>query len=343
MSAPVLTAPPSAATLRKARQETLESAAVADFRHILHRERGRRQAEEFLVTGIRTASEQLAHSTFDMGWWREEGSKFGHWLTDYSLNYLWQNLAADGICLPRQPRRFADNSAGYWAGMQLALLYAQEHYPHSLRPLELTYNQRQKLIWTRRVLRKLVGVGTTHPAKAVLYNGHCTPLRNWPDVCGRVTLGAFFGGDRLPWNTIINSPHLKGGGDKLVLTVLHEETHHGFFRTHRNNYTVRLADYVEENTVRLFEETAALALKNERLPSLDELEQHLHSHKRYQGQEWILWMCEGRGGLSGALQRARRLSLEASRKYREGDVAMLLNAAAGGRRPAYTWRRLLRY
>jgi hypothetical protein len=194
--------------------------------------------------------------------------------------------------------------------------------------------------WGRRALSALGGLGTWYPVTPALYDGRCTPLRSWPSNRGRVQLAAFVAGARLPFDTIVNGRPTTTNRALLVRTLLHEETHAGFWRAYRSEPN-RLVASVEENVVQLFELAVTLALRDGVLPSVDDVEQMARRERRHGVVEMIA-ATGGSGGIRGTCRRARALTVRASRYPRESDVAALLNRQAGGRRPVYAWRYALR-
>ena len=122
-------------------------------------------------------------------------------------------------------------------------------------------------------------------------------------------------------------------------TLLHEETHAGFWRAYRREPN-RLAGSVEENVVQLFELAVALALRDGVLPTVDDVER-VARHERRHGVVEMIAAAGGRD-IRSVCRRARAITVRASRYTRESDVAALLNRRAGGRRPVYAWRYALR-
>ena len=120
--------------------------------------------------------------------------------------------------------------------------------------------------WGRRALSALGGLGTWYPITPAVYDGRCTPLRSWPSSRGRTQLAAFVAGARLPFDTIVNGRRVCGNRSLLVRTLLHEETHAGFWRTYRREPN-RLAASIEESVVQLFELAVGAALRDGYLPS----------------------------------------------------------------------------
>jgi len=326
---------PAPSTIRRARREVAAAEAVADAGVAFRRERGRAGDRE-LDRALSQAADALLGDAWELGWWRDEGGSFGHYLLSFSLEWAWEELASGGTSLDRHPWRF--RQPGH--GMSMAIAYADRFYPHALRPLELDARSRVEMSWGRRALSALGGFGTWYPATVAVYDGRCTPLRAWPSSRGRPQLAAFVGGARLPVDTILNGRRLRGNRATLVRTLLHEEVHAGFWHAYRRQPN-RLAASVEENTVQLFELAVAAALRDDRLPGLDEVERDARREGR-PGVLEILAACAGAGGLRGACRQARALTLQAARLPRESDVAALLNRRAGGRRPVYAWRYALR-
>jgi hypothetical protein len=155
-----------------------------------------------------------------------------------------------------------------------------------------------------------------------------------------VQLAAFVAGARLPFDTIVNGRRVGANRPLLVRTLLHEETHAGFWRAYRREPN-RLACSIEENVVQLFELAVASALRDGVLPSVDDVERVARRERRH-GVVELIHACSGGGGIRAVCRRARALTVRASRYPRESDVAALLNRCAGGRRPVYAWRYSLR-
>ncbi len=326
---------PSPSTISRARREVAASAAVDDAGVAFRRERGRGGDRE-LGGALDRAAGALLADAWELGWWRDEGGSFAHYLLSFSLEWVWEELASAGTSLDRHPWRF--RQPGH--GMSMAIAYADRFYPHALRPLELDRWSRVEMSWGRRALSALGGLGTWYPATPAVYDGRCTPLRAWPSSRGRPQLAAFVGGARLPFDTILNGRRLRESPALLVRTLLHEEVHAGFWHAHRREQN-RLAASVEENVVQLFELAVAAALRDDRLPDVEIVERDARREGRG-GVREILAACAGRGDLRAACRRARRLTLQTSRLRRESDVAALLDRYAGGRRPVYAWRCALR-
>jgi hypothetical protein len=327
---------PSESTIWRARREVTAAEAVADAGVAFRRERGRcgdRELGEALARSVRA----LVGDAWELGWWRDEGGSFAHYLLSFSLEWVWEELASAGTSLHPHPWRF--RQPGH--GMSMAIAYADRVYPHALRPLELDRWSRVELSWGRRALSALGGLGTWYPATPAVYDGRCTPLRSWPSSRGRPQLAAFVGGARLPFDTILNGRRLRGDRALVVRTLLHEEVHAGFWHASRREPANRLAASVEENTVQLFELAVTAALRDGRLPDADRVARDARREGR-PGVLEILAATDGAGGLRAACRRARRLTMRASRMQRESDVAALLNRYAGGRRPVYAWRYALR-
>jgi hypothetical protein len=326
---------PSASTVRRARRDVAASAAIADAGVAFRRERGRRgdlELEHALAQGTRA----LLGDAWELGWWRDEGGGFAHYLLSFGLEWVWEALASGGTSVYPHPWRF--RQPGH--GMSMAIAYADRFYPHALRPIELDREARGDMSWGRRALSALGGLGTWYPVTAAAYDGRCTPLRSWPSSRGRLQLAAFVGGARLPFDTIVNGHRLLANRSLLVRTLLHEETHAGFWRTYRREPN-RLAASVEENVVQLLELAVAAALREGCLPSVDDVERIARRERRH-GVVEVIAACAGGGGIRGTCRRARALTVRASRYPRESDVATLLNRHAGGRRPVYAWRYALR-
>ena len=329
-------AAPSPSTIRRARREVAANPAIADAAVAFRRERGRRGDRELDLTLARSAEALLADS-FELGWWRDEGGSFAHYLLSFSLECAWEELASGGTSVHPHPWRF--RQPGH--GMSMAIAYADRFYPHALRPLELDPWQRVEMSWGRRALSALGGLGTWYPVTAAVYDGRCTPLRSWPSSRGRVQLAAFVAGARLPFDTIVNGRRLADHRAPLVRTLLHEETHAGFWRAYRGEPRNRLAGSVEENVVQLFELAVTLALRDGRLPTVEDVERVARRERRHGVGEMIA-AAHGGGGIRGLCRRARAITVRASRYPRESEVAALLNRCAGGRRPVYAWRYALR-
>jgi len=326
---------PSPSTIRRARREVAAAAAIADVGIAFRRERGRpgdRELGQALDRGARA----LLDDSWELGWWRDEGGSFAHYLLSFSLEWAWEELASRGTSVYPHPWRF--RQPGH--GMSMAIAYADRFYPHALRPVELDAWSRSEMSWGRRALSALGGLGTWYPVTPALYDGRCTPLRSWPSSRGRVQLAAFVAGARLPFDTIVNGTRVRGNRALLVRTLLHEETHAGFWRTYRREPN-RLACSVEENVVQLFELAVTAALRDGVLPSVDDVERVARRERRH-GVVEVIHACAGGGGIRGTCRRARALTVHAARYSRESDVAVLLNRCAGGRRPVYAWRYALR-
>ncbi len=326
---------PSPSTIRRARREVAASDAIADAAIAFRRERGRRGDGE-LDQALARGADALLSDAFELGWWRDEGGSFAHYLLSFSLEWVWEELASGGTSVYPHPWRF--RQPGH--GMSMAIAYADRFYPHALRPLELARSERIEMSWGRRALSALGGLGTWYPITPAVYDGRCTPLRSWPSSRGRTQLAAFVAGARLPFDTIVNGRRVCGNRSLLVRTLLHEETHAGFWRAYRREPN-RLAASIEENVVQLFELAVGAALRDGFLPSVDDVERAARKDRRH-GVVEVIAACAGGGGLRGVCRRARALTVHASRLPRESDVAALLNRRAGGRRPVYAWRYALR-
>jgi hypothetical protein len=326
---------PSPSTVRRARREVASSDAIADAAVAFRRERGRRGARE-LEHALAQGARALLGDAWELGWWRDEGGSFAHYLLSFSLEWVWEELASGGTSVYPHPWRF--RQPGH--GMSMAIAYADRFYPHALRPIELDRETRVEMSRGRRALSALGGLGTWYPVTAAAYDGRCTPLRSWPSSRGRHQLAAFVGGARLPFDTIVNGRRVLGKRPLLVRTLLHEETHAGFWRAYRREPN-RLAASVEENVVQLFELAVAAAMRDGVLPTIDEVARHARRERRHGVMEMIAASAGG-GGIRGTCRRARALTLRASRCARESDVAALLDRHAGGRRPVYAWRYALR-
>lgn len=311
------------------------SDAVADAAVAFRRERGRR-GDRALDLALDGAAEALLADAWELGWWRDEGGSFAHYLLSFSLEWAWEELASGGTSVYPHPWRF--RQPGH--GMSMAIAYADRFYPHALRPLQLDHRARVDMSWGRRALSALGGLGTWYPVTPAVYDGRCTPLRSWPSSRGRDQLAAFVAGARLPFDTILNGRRVCGNRSLLVRTLLHEETHAGFWRAYRREPN-RLAASVEENVVQLFELAVGAALRDGYLPTVDEVERVARRERR-DGVVEVIAACTGSGGLRGVCRRARALTVQASRLSRESEVAALLNRRAGGRRPVYAWRYALR-
>ena len=298
------------------------------------RERGRRGDRE-LDLALDSAARALLSDAFELGWWRDEGGSFAHYLLSFSLEWVWEELASGGTSVYPHPWRF--RQPGH--GMSMAIAYADRFYPRALRPLDLDRRARVEMSWGRRALSALGGLGTWYPVTPAVYDGRCTPLRSWPSSRGREQLAAFVAGARLPFDTIVNGRRACGSRSLLVRTLLHEETHAGFWRAYHREPN-RLAASVEENVVQLFELAVTFALRDGFLPSVDDVERVARRERRHGVVEMIA--ASGGEDIRTVCRRARALTLRASRYERESDVAALLNRHAGGRRPVYAWRYALR-
>ena len=238
------------------------SDAIADAAIAFRRERGRRGDGE-LDQALARGADALLSDAFELGWWRDEGGSFAHYLLSFSLEWVWEELASGGTSVYPHPWRF--RQPGH--GMSMAIAYADRFYPHALRPLELARSERIEMSWGRRALSSLGGLGTWYPITPAVYGGRCTPLRSWPSSRGRTQLAAFVAGARLPFDTIVNGRRVCGNRSLLVRTLLHEETHAGFWRTYRREPN-RLAASIEENVVQLFELAVGAALRDGYLPTI---------------------------------------------------------------------------
>jgi hypothetical protein len=325
---------PSPSTIWRARREVAASPALADAAIAFRRERGRRGDTE-LEQALAGGAQALLTDPFELGWWRDEGGSFAHYLLSFSLEWVWEELASGGTSVYPHPWRF--RQPGH--GMSMAIAYADRFYPHALRPLELDRRARVEMSWGRRALSALGGLGTWYPVTPARYDGRCTPLRSWPSSRGRVQLAAFVAGARLPFDTIVNGRRIDSRAS-LVRTLLHEETHAGFWRAYRGDLNNRLAASVEENIVQLFELAVTLAQRDGILPSVDDVERLARRELRH-GVVEMIRACGG-GDIRTLCRRARKLAVRASRYRRESEVAALLNRYAGGRRPVYVWRYALR-
>jgi hypothetical protein len=326
---------PSPSTVGRARRDVAASEAIADAAVAFRRERGRRGDAE-LDLALARAARALLGDSWELGWWRDEGGSFAHYLLSFSLEWVWEELASRGTSVYPHPWRF--RRPGH--GMSMAIAYADRFYPHALRPLELGREARVDMSSGRRALTELGGLGTWYPVTAAVYDGRCTPLRSWPSSRGRLQLAAFVGGARLPFDAIVNGRRVRGKNTLIVRTLLHEETHAGFWRANSRDPN-RLAASVEENVVELFELAVTAALRDGCLPSVDDLARVARRERRH-GVVEVIAACAGGGGIRGVCRRARALTVLASRHARESDVAALLNRYAGGRRPVYAWRYALR-
>ena len=325
---------PSPSTIRRARREVACSDAVADAAIAFRRERGRRGDRE-LEWALDRSADGLLSDAFELGWWRDEGGSFAHYLLSFSLECVWEELASGGTSVYPHPWRF--RQPGH--GMSMAIAYADRFYPHALRPLRLDAWSRTEMSWGRRALSALGGLGTWYPVTPALYDGRCTPLRSWPSSRGRTQLAAFVAGARLPFDTIVNGRRVASNRSLLVRTLLHEETHAGFWRAYRREPN-RLVASIEENVVQLFELAVVHALRDGALPSVDDVERVARRERRHGVVEMIA--ASGGGDIRTLCRRGRALTVHASRYARESDVAALLNRRAGGRRPVYAWRYALR-
>jgi hypothetical protein len=312
-----------------------EAPALADAAIAYRRERGRAGDRE-LERALDRARTALVGDAWELAWWRDEGGGFAHYLLSFSLEWVWEELASRGTSVYPHPWRF--RQPGH--GMSMAIAYADRFYPHALRPLSLDRQARSEMSRGRRILTELGGLGTWYPVTPAVYDGRCTPLRAWPSSRGRTQLAAFVAGARLPFDTIVNGRLVCPSRTLLVRTLLHEETHAGFFRSYRDEPN-RLGMSVEENVVQLFELAVAAALRDGALPSVDDVEWMARQEHRH-GVVEVIAACVGGGGIRGLCRRARALAVRASRPHRESGVARLLDAHAGGRRPVYAWRYALR-
>jgi hypothetical protein len=326
---------PSPSTIRRAAREVAAAPAIADTGVAYRRELGRRGDRE-LDAALARGRQALLADAWELGWWRDEGGSFAHYLLSFSLEWAWEELASRGTSLYRHPWRFC--TPGH--GMSMAIAYADRFYPHALKPLELDRRARVEVSWGRRALSALGGLGTWYPVTPAVYDGRCTPLRSWPSSRGRTQLAAFVAGARLPFDAILNGRRLGTNRALIVRTLLHEETHAGFWRAYRHEPN-RLAASLEENVVQLFELAVTAALRDGRLPAVEEVERAARRERR-QGVLEVVHACPGGGGIRGLCRRARALTVRASRYSRESDVAALLDRHAGGRRPVYAWRYALR-
>lgn len=326
---------PSPSTVWRAAREVGAAPSIADTGVAYRRELGRAGDRE-LEAALGRGRAALLADAWELGWWRDEGGSFAHYLLSFSLEWAWEELASRGTSLDRHPWRF--RTPGH--GMSMAIAYADRFYPHALRPLELDRHSRIEVSWGRRALSALGGLGTWYPVTPAVYDGRCTPLRSWPSSRGRTQLAAFVAGARLPFDTILNGRRLGGNGALIVRTLLHEETHAGFWRAYRHEPN-RLAASLEENVVQLFELAVAAALREGRLPTVEEVERVARRERRH-GVLEVVHACPGNGGIRGLCRRARALTVRAARYSRESDVAAFLDRRAGGRRPVYAWRYALR-
>ncbi|MBV8480077.1 MAG: hypothetical protein JOY72_07205 [Actinobacteria bacterium] len=328
-------AAPSPSTIRRARSEVAGAVAMGDAGIAYRRERGR-AGDRDLAAALARANAALLADAFELGWWRDEGGSYAHYLLSFSLEWVWEELASSRSSLDRHPWRF--RHPGH--GMSMAIAYADRFYSHALKPLHVDGWTRAEVSWGRRALSALGGLGTWYPVTPAVYDGRCTPLREWPSTRGRAQLAAFVAGARLPFDTILNGRRLRGNPSLLVRTLLHEETHAGFWRAYSREPN-RLAASLEENVVQLFELAVAAALRDGVLPHVDDVERVARRECRH-GVVEVIRACAGGGGIRGTCRRARALTVQASRLARESDVAALLNRRAGGRRPVYAWRYALR-
>jgi hypothetical protein len=326
---------PSPSTIWRAAREVAAAPAIADTAVAYRRELGRRGDRE-LEAALTRGRHALLADAWELGWWRDEGGSFAHYLLSFSLEWAWEELASRGTSLYRHPWRF--RTPGH--GMSMAIAYADRFYPHALVPLELDRRARVEVSWGRRALSSLGGLGTWYPVTPAVYDGRCTPLRSWPSSRGRTQLAAFVAGARLPFDTILNGRRLGANRALIVRTLLHEEIHAGFWRAYRHEPN-RLTASLEENVVQLFELAVAQALREGRLPSVEEVERLARRDRRH-GVLEVVRACPGGGDIRGLCRRARALTMRASRCSRESDVAALLDHLAGGRRPVYAWRYALR-
>lgn len=309
--------------------------SIADAGVAYRRELGRAGDRE-LEAALARGRHALLADAWELGWWRDEGGSFAHYLLSFSLEWAWEELASRGTSLDRHPWRF--RTPGH--GMSMAIAYADRFYPHALRPLELDRRARVEVSWGRRALSALGGLGTWYPVTPAVYDGRCTPLRSWPSSRARTQLAAFVAGARLPFDTILNGRCLGNDRTLIVRTLLHEETHAGFWRAYRRDPN-RLVASLEENVVQLFELAVAQALRAGALPSVEDVER-IARRERRDGVLEVIRACPGGGGIRGLCRRARALTVRAARHSRESDVAAFLDRHAGGRRPVYAWRYALR-
>jgi hypothetical protein len=326
---------PSPSTLRRAARHVSDAPAVADAAIAYRREHGRTGGRD-LDRALEHAQAALLADAWELGWWRDEGGSFAHYLLSFSLEWVWEELASRGTSVYPHPWRF--RQPGH--GMSMAIAYADRFYPHALRPLSLDRRARREMSRGRRILTELGGLGTWYPVTAAVYDGRCTPLRAWPSSRGRTQLAAFVAGARLPFDTIVNGKLVYPSRTLVVRTLLHEETHAGFCRAYRHEPN-RLAMSIEENVVQLFELAVASALRDGALPDVDDVERTARREHRH-GVVEVMHACSGGGGIRGVCTRARALAVSASRHRRESRVAALLDAHAGGRLPVYAWRYALR-
>src|SRR5579862_4796536 len=177
---------PSPSTIRRARRDVAASEAVADAAVAFRRERGRRGDRE-LEQALARAAQALVGDGWELGWWRDEGGSFAHYLLSFSLEWVWEELASSRSSLDRHPWRF--RHPGH--GMSMAIAYADRFYPHALRPLALDDRARADVSRGRRALSELGGLGTWYPVTPAVYDRRCTPLRDWASSRGRPQLAAF--------------------------------------------------------------------------------------------------------------------------------------------------------
>jgi hypothetical protein len=332
---PLALTAPSPSTVRRAAREVAAAPSIADTGVAYRRELGRAGDRE-LEAALAHGRAALLADAWELGWWRDEGGSFAHYLLSFSLEWAWEELASRGTSLDRHPWRF--RTPGH--GMSMAIAYADRFYPHALKPLELDRRARVEMSWGRRALSALGGLGTWYPVTPAVYDGRCTPLRSWPSSRGRTQLAAFVAGARLPFDTILNGRRLGDDRALIVRTLLHEETHAGFWRAYRGDPN-RLVASLEENVVQLFELAVVAALREGVLPTVEEVERIARRERRH-GVLEVIHACPGGGGIRGVCRRARALTVRAARHSREGDVAAFLDRHAGGRRPVYAWRYALR-
>ena len=96
---------PSPSTIRRARREVAASDALADAAIAFRRERGRRGDRE-LDQALARGADALLSDAFELGWWRDEGGSFAHYLLSFSLEWVWEELASGGTSVYPHPWRF---------------------------------------------------------------------------------------------------------------------------------------------------------------------------------------------------------------------------------------------
>ena len=74
---------PSPSTVRRALREVAANPAIADAAIAFRRERGRRGDRELDLALARSAR-ALASDAWELGWWRDEGGSFAHYLIHHA-------------------------------------------------------------------------------------------------------------------------------------------------------------------------------------------------------------------------------------------------------------------